>query len=880
MDTIREIGRRLRALFTRARIEQDLDEEMRTHLALREERLRADGTPAGEVRLAARRRFGNMRRLRDEGIDAWGWRWLEQWHQDLRFGGRMLLKSPVLSAVGILTLALATGASTVIFSILNGVVLRPLPFGNPDQLVQVYGRNWSADRGGAPDAVRGPVHPADLEAFVTASRSFSSFSAYSMTTQHLEGPSGTQQLAAASVDGNLFATLDVQPALGRTFSADDPRNVVVISRRLWQEYFGGDPSLPGRAVRLDGQIFTIIGVMPGAFQFPYSAASVLPGALPESRTDLWVPMEPLRALGSPDLRRGRSTVVARLKPGVTVEEGAAELRLIGARVEAGTSPRRLVGVRIEPLREVVIGRVAGSLWMLFAAVALVLGAACANMACLLLARLTLRTKEVLTRAALGASRTRLIRQFMAESLLLSLAGGLLGLALAHWGTAFLVATASPLIPRAHEVRLDWQAFVFLLFVCGAAALLFGSTPAVLAARMDVSSLTREAGGTATAGRRFARLRDALVVLEVTLAFVLAVGASLMVRETVHLRRVNPGMNVDNVVVLHVTPRLPVADYYAIEERVQQLPAVAAGGFIQLVPLQNWGWLADFAIPGTPRAAGERRTAELRYVTPGYFEAAGIPLRAGRAFSRGDIAGAPAVLLVNEALVRRYFPNEDPVGRALDRGTIVGVIGDVRNVALDRPAEPEIYYPAAQNVAMTSDLGMSLMVRAAGPPLAMVPSIRAAVLSVNPKLAISNVRTMRQVVEDSMWELNVYRWLIGLFALLTLVLATIGLYGVITYMSSARMQEFAIRRALGSNRAALGQLVLRRGLVLTTVGLASGGAFSWLAGAAWRTLPVGSGPDLSAYAVVAAILLAVALLACAIPAWRSAAVDPMAPLKQG
>ena len=762
---------------------------------------------------------------------------------------------------------------------LNGVVLRPLPFGAPERLVQVYGRIWTEDRGGPPDELRGPVHPLDLEAFVTASERFSGFSAYWITTQHVESPSGTQQFTAAAVDANLFTTLDVQPALGRTFSASDPLNVVVISRRLWREHFGADPSLPGRAVSLSGQPFTIVGVMPDAFQFPYSAASLLPGALPESRTDLWIPLEPLRAAGTGNLRRGRLSVVARLKPDATVDQGLAELRVIGARLEASNSPRRLFGVRVEPLRDVVIGKVAASLWMLFAAVALVLGAACANLASLLLARLTVRTREVLTRAALGASRMRLTRQFLAESLLLSLAGGLLGLALARWGTDLLVRTASALIPRAHEVGLDWQAFLFLFLSCLVAAILFGIAPAVLAARMDVSSLTREAGGTATAGRRFGRLRDALVGVEVTLAFVLAIGAVLMVREMIRLRHVDPGMNVDNVVVLHVAPRLTAAEYYAIEERVRQIPGVDGGGFIQLVPLQNWGWSADFGITGRPPAAGERRTAELRYVTPGYFEAAGIPLRAGRGFSRSDTAGGPPVVIVNQALAQRYFPNDDPVGRALDRGTIIGVIADVRNVALDRDAEPEIYYPAAQNVAMTSDLGMSLIVRTAGAPSAMVPSIRAAVLSMNPRLAIFNVRTMRRVVEDSMWQVNVYRWLIGLFALLALVLASIGLYGVIAYTSSARTREFAIRRALGSNRSALGRLVLRRGLVLTGAGLAAGALITWVAAGTWSTLPVQSGPDGATYGIVSILLLAVALAACAIPAWRSSAVDPIAALRQ-
>ena len=810
----------------------------------------------------------------------WGWRWLEQFAQDVRFGVRMLVKSPAVTVVAIATLALATGATTAIFSVLNGVVLRPLPFAEPERLVQVYGRDWAEDRGATPDPVRGPVHPRDLEAFVRTSKSFDRFSAYAVTTLHVETASGTERLNAVSADANLFSVLGVQAVLGRTFGPDDPENVAVLSRRLWRERFAGDPSLPGRTLTLNGQVFTVLGVMPEPFQFPYRAASLLPGTFSESRTDLWVPGLPLRSAVTGEIRRGRSAVVARLAPGVALATALAELRVIGAGVEAQEKdPPRRVGVRLEPLHDVVSGPVRRSLWMLFGVVGLVLAAACLNLANLMLARLTVRSREVLTRAALGATRTRVMRQFLSESLLLALAGGLAGIAVARWGSDLLVRLAATLIPRSHEIRLDWQGFAFLLLASVVAAVAFGIAPAVLASRLDVSGLSREAGGSATAGRRFARLRDGLVVAEVTLAFVLAVGACLMVREMIRLRRVDTGMATANVLVLHLSPRVPVAEYYAIEERVSHLPGVAGAGFIQLVPMQNWGWQAGFSIDGRPPSPGERRVTELRYVTPGYFRAAGIPLRRGRFFTASDVEGAPAVVLVNEAFARRYLPNEDPVGRKLDRGLIAGVVGDVPTAGLDRPSEPELYYPAAQNVAMTSDLGLSLLVRTPGSPESLTPSIRAAVVAVSPKVAIFNVRTMTQVVEDSMWEVNLYRWLVGLFALLALVLATIGLYGVIACTASARSREFAIRRALGSERGALARLVLRRGLLLTLTGLAAGAFVSWTAASAWRSLPIPNGPDLATYAIVSALLLVVGLVACAVPAWRSSSVDPIAALRQ-
>jgi predicted permease len=811
-------------------------------------------------------------------IPVWSWRSLERLAQDLRFGLRVLAKSPTVSVVAIATLALATGATTAIFSVLNGVVLRPLPFADPDRLVQVYGRTWSEDRGGTPDPVTGPVNPADLDAFIRTSRSFDGFSGYEVTTLHADAASGAARLSAVRADNNLFAVLGVPALIGRTFAPGDPGNVAVISRRLWRERFAEDPALPGRTITLNGELFTLLGVMPEDFQFPSRAASLLPGVFSESRTDLWVPLPPLRGAVNGELRRGRPSVVARIAPGVPLASALAELRVIGSGVEARENPPRRVGVRLEPLQEVVSGRVRRSLWTLFVAVGLVLAAACLNLASLMLARLTGRSREILTRAALGATRTRVLTQLLAESLLLALAGGLAGIAVAWWGSDLLVKVAASLIPRVHEVRLDWQAFAFLVASSVTAAVAFGIAPAVLATRLDLSGLSREAGGGATAGRRFARLRDGLVVAEVTLAFVLAVGACLMVREMIRLRQADTGMDTANVLVLHLSPRVAVQQYYAIENRVSQLPGVGGAGFIQLVPMQNWGWQAGFSIEGRPPAAGERLVTELRYVTPGYFRAAGIPLRRGRFLTASDIDGSPAVVLVNETLARRYFPGEDPVGRKLDRGLIVGVVGDVPTTRLDRPSEPELYYPAAQNVAMTSDLGLSLLVRTRGAPESLTPAIRAAVLAVNAKVAIFNVRTMTQVVEDSMWEVNLYRWLIGLFALLALVLATIGLYAVIAYTASARSREFAIRRALGSERAALAQLVLRRGLWLTLSGLVLGAFVCWTAASAWRSLPVAKSPDFVTYAIVSGLLLVVGLLACAVPAWRSSAVDPMTALR--
>lgn len=803
--------------------------------------------------------------------------WFEHLLHDLRFGVRTLRKSPGFAATTILTLALATGATTAIFSIVHSVLLRPLPFQDPDRLVQLFGRVWGDDHGGAPDPLTGPVASPELEEFDRQASSFDGFAGYEVTTRHLSGPAGPERLTAVAADLDFFSVLGVDAIAGRTFDARDPLDVAVISAGLWERRFNRQAPPAGSTMTLDGRPFTLLGVMPEGFQFPYGAGSLLPGALREGRTDVWVPLPPLRASSDATLRRGRVSVIARVKRGIPLNTAAAELSVIASRVERqNPGLERHIGVRLAPLADVVTGPVRRSLWMLFAAVALVLAAACANVANLLLARMTVRTREVVIRAALGATGLRLVRQFLAESLLLALAGGFAGAFFARWGTRVLVAAAAARMPRAHEIALDWRAFAFLLAVCVVTAILFGLAPALAAARADVQTVTKDGGSHVTRAGAFARLRDGLVILEMALAFVLATGAALVMRDIVRLQHVPTGMSLENVLSLHVSPRTNASEYYAIEERVAQIPGVQAAGFTQLTPLQNWGWDATFTIRGRPSA--NQPTAGLRYVTPGYFKALGIPIVRGRSFTARDTDGAPGVILVNSALARRYFPNGDAVGQELNRGLIVGVVGDVRQVALDRDAEPELYYPAAQNVTMASDIGMSLIVRTAGRTEAAINAVRSAVHGVNPTLAIFNVRTMEQVVADSLWQLNLYRWLIGLFAALALVLAAIGLYGVVSFGASSRTREFAVRLALGSDSGRLARLVLARGLRLAARGVVSGMLIA-MAIAPWvRDVSAALVFDTFTYAGTAALLVGIALVASVVPALRVANVNPAIALR--
>lgn len=813
-----------------------------------------------------------------ESLDAWGWQWLEHFVQDLRFGARTLVHNPGFAATTILTLALATGATTAIFSIVNSVLLRPLPFASPDRLVQVA-ETWQIGEPGA-------VLYADLEEFRRQSSAFEAFAGYGGTTRHLQNSSGSERLTAVLAERDFFRVLGVEPIAGRTFGPGDQGQLAVISARLWRQRFDQSPEVIGRPITLAAQAysdalrrsiiehrdFVVLGVMPDRFQFPYGAASIVSGALPETRTDIWVFDDRQRPGGR------FSGVTGRMKPGITVDAAASELSVIKQRIDAqSTNPNRPTGVRVRSLSDVVLGGIAPSLWLLVGAVALVLVAACANVANLLLARTAVRAREVATRMAIGAGRMRLVRQFLTESLLLSFCGGLVGAAIAWWGTNLLVAVGSAKIPRAHEVALDWFAFGFLLLICLTTAMLFGLAPALTAAGADVQSVTKDTGGRSTMGRGFARVRDGLVITEIALAFMLAFGAAVVIRELDRLQKTDTGMVTDHVLTFHLTPRATDQEYFSIEERVRQATGVEAAGFIQLVPLQNWGWIGTFRVQGRPR--DERLpTAELRTVTPGYFRALGIPLQAGRELTERDSLSAPRVLVINDALVRLHFAHEDPIGRETDRGTIVGVVGDVRQVGLDRPAVPEIYQVVNPDAGVASDIGMSLLVKAPGERQAVVDAVRAAVREVNPTLAIFNIRTMEQVVSDSLWELNLYRWLIGLFAALALVLAAIGLYGVISYGVTSRTREFAVRLALGSDPVRLARAVINRGVRLALSGLGVGAAILWALTKLAPNLPGNLAAEPVAFTAITALVLAIALVAGTVPAVRVARADPASSLR--
>jgi predicted permease len=805
---------------------------------------------------------------------------LDQLGCDIRLAVRSLVSARSVSAVVVLTLALAIGATTAIFSVVNGVLLRPLPFVAPDRLVQVE----EIGQVGGP----GPVLAADVAEFRQQSRTLSGFTAYAPTIRHLQGAGEPERLTTIVVDHEFFGLLGVEPLIGRAPQPGDTQPIVVLSEELWERRFNRDPSILSRSIALDGNVYDpteqrtvirrrehiVVGVMPARFQFPYGAASIYPAALPETQVDLWM-------LVDQPFRAGRVPVTARLRPGVSLDQAFTELTLIEQRIDqAAPSDSRPLGVRVVPLIDDVAGPVRRSLWLLLAAAALVLVATCANVTNLLFARSAHRARDVATCAALGASRLRLLQQLFAESLLLALAGGLFGIVVARWGLDVLIAVGGARIPRVHDVDLDWNTFAFLLFACVATSLIVGLAPAVSASRADVMSLTKESGGRGSPGRRYVRVRDTLVIVEVALAFVLALSVGVVMRELSRLHERDPGFTTDNVLTLHLTPRLEESQYYRLEERVNQLPGIAAAALVHMVPLQNWGGIGTFQVRGrAPTPPGQQPTAELRSVTPEYFDTLRIPLRAGRGLNEHDRDTSPQGIVINETLARTHFGGEDPVGRHLDRGVIVGVIGDIHERSLARAPMPQIYSAVGRNAGIATDIGMALVVRGHGSSSTLVEPVRAAIREMHPSVAIFNVRTLDQIVSESMWELHLYRWLIGLFAALATGLTAIGLFGVLSYGAARRRREFAIRLALGSDQTRLARTVLAHGALLTIAGLLIGAAASTMLMGTLAAVAGTRGPDAATVAAVSALLLVVAVLSCVAPALRVAALEPVRVLRE-
>ncbi|HEX8825043.1 MAG TPA: ABC transporter permease [Archangium sp.] len=880
--------KRLLRLVIRPRaVEQDVDEELRFHLEMRAETLERRGLSPAEARAAAEREFGDVAGVREECVRIGHEREREMkrsrlWEalvQDVRYAVRTLWHSPGFTLVAVLTLALGIGATTSIFSVVRGVLLRPLPFHEPERLVRI----WQASP--AQSDLKGAVSSVDYLDWKARQRSFDDMGAWyyaeGMTGVDLSGEGEPERLPTTYVEDGFFSTLGVNPQLGRTLQADEHQPgrdaVVVISHGFWQRRFGGERAILGRSLTLGGVPHTVVGVMPPGFTFP------------SERVDVWLTTSHIGESGIPRVRQNRwQSVVARLKPGVTLEAARTEMNGVARQLaeEYPASNFQSNAATVLPLHEAVTGDVRVGLLVLLGAVGFLLLIACVNVANLLLARSSVRERELAVRAALGAGPLRLVGQLLTESLVLAVLGGALGVGLAVWGTDALAALSSKQLPRLQEVRVDGAVLAFASAATLFTGVLFGLLPALRAGSPQLAPVLKASGRGLTGGGG-ARLRGALVVTEVALAVVLAAGAGLAVRSLASLLSVDPGFRPEGAVVVSFSVpeahRGPLLPQYLREvlERVRAVPGVQVAATAKHLPLENVGESQPVVITGQPLAnPADAPRANFLHVSTDYFRAMGIPLLQGRAFADTDSGEAPFVLVVSQSFARRFFPGEDAVGRMLQYGNrqapIVGVVGDVRQRSLSEPAEPMAYIHVLHNGRGHVDL----IVRGqGGASLGLATSVRQALWSVNPSQSIIRITTLEEVVGEAVARPKLIAALLGLFAALSLGLGAVGIYGVLAYTVSQRQREIGVRLALGARPPEVLRMVLRSGMKLAGLGIALGVLGALALARVMASLLYGvTAHDPLTFAAVVVLLLGVALVACLVPARRAMRVDPAITLR--
>lgn len=796
--------------------------------------------------------------------------------QDVRYGIRMLWKARGFTFVAVLSLALGIGANTTIFSMVNGLLVRPLPYREAERLVIVA--ETKPKQGIEESSMSFP----NVTDYKNRSRSFESFAAFNRRHFNLAGENEPERVQGLSTSANLFATLGVMPAAGRDFLPEEDLPgappVVIISDNLWRNRLGSDRNVIGKTLRLNGENHTVVGVMPVAFKFPEWA-------------EVWTPF----ALSVDESERGSHYLncIARLKSDVSIEAAEAELSSIARNLEnqyPETNAGR--GTMIQPLREDLIGnefRVV--LALLLGAVGFVLLIACANIANLLLARAGARGKEFAIRTALGASRGRIIRQSLTESVLVAVMGGALGVLVAVWSLDLLVAQIPEQLPFWMRFDIDARVLAFTFFVSVLTGILFGLAPALQVSKPDLQATLKEGGRSSTEGIRHNRLRSLLVVSEVALALVLLIGASLMVRSFLHLQQVEPGFDARGVLTMQLwvqgaqykEGKRQTAFYERVIERLSTLPGVAAVGAVNVLPLNNDNYSStSFTIEGREVAPGDEPNANNGIVAGQYFKAIGIPILRGRTFTAQDTEDAPRVCIVNETLARRFFPGEEAVGKRIKHGdelvTIVGVAGDVKQYELSQKPDDQLYFPHKQNPWAT----MSLVARTTtGDPTRLAAAARNEIWAIDREQPVYNVRTMERVIaeSDAVWLQRLWGLLFGVLSGVALMLAIIGVYGVVSYSVSRRTHEIGIRMALGARGADVLRLVVGQGLILISIGIAVGLAGAFLITQALASLLYGvTTTDPLTFVFAPLALVIVALIASFIPARRATKVDPMVALR--
>ncbi len=794
--------------------------------------------------------------------------------QDLRYAGRMLVKTPGFSAIAILTLALGIGANSAIFSVVNAVLLRPLMYRDSEKLIRLYE--------GLPQGGTGSVSVPNLKDWREQNTVFSEIAAYQYGNFNLSMQDQPERIVGANVSPEFFDVLGTRAQLGRTFQKgeDQPgsNRVAVLSDALWRRNFAADANLVGRNISIGGENFSVIGIMPPQFKFFAS--------------QIWVPLvfteKQLASRGSHAFN-----VLGRLKPERTLDQAKEEMATIARRLEQQyPDQQKNRTIQLVPLQEDNVRLIRPALFLLLAAVGLVLLIACTNVANLLLARAASRRSEIAIRAALGAKRGRLVRQFLTESVLLSLLGGLCGLLLAKWGTDVLVSMATGYLPAMTEISLDWRVMGFTLGLSLLTGMIFGMAPAMHISKTDLQDAIKD-GGIRGASRRGSWLRGLLVVAEVAAALILLVGAGLLLKSFLHLLRVNPGFRTENVLTMRIS--LPDGKYKSADtiagfyrqllDRVAPLPGVEASGVINLLPVLQAGYNGEFEIVGQePDVSGKPPLVEIRAVSPDYFRALGVPLVNGRTFTARDQQGSEPVAIVNEAFAQRLIPNQNPLGKYIkdDEGPgikIVGVVGDVKQFGLIAPTIPELYTPYTQPPGPGATQTMTLVVRTFGDPEALGPALRKEVLSVDPAQPVYEVQTMQAVIGKAVSYQRLNMQLLGIFATLAMILAVIGIYSVMSYQVSQHTHEIGIRMALGAQPWHVLRLILREGLALTLIGVVLGVAGAFALTRLLANLLFGvTASDPLTYVIVSLLLIFVALLACILPARRATKVDPLIALR--
>jgi putative ABC transport system permease protein len=897
MRKARALFLRLRGLCNRQRNDRELDEEIESHLQLHiEDNLRLGMAPK-EARREAMIRLGGIESTKEAYREQRGLPVLETLWQDIRYGARMLRKNPGFTTVAVLTLALGIGANTAIFSVVNGVLLRPLPYREPGQLVQL-----GTDRSGKADTFIGSATFVEVKA---QSQSLARIAAYSGGDMTLTGAGLAERIVSGAVTADFFPLLGVHPAMGRNFTQEEdtpngPR-AAILGHSLWQSRFGGDPDILGRTITLNQQSYTVVGILPARFQYP-------------ERFQLWIPL----ALGETGAGGGTFgkygegmwllKAIARLKPGVTLAQAQTESRTIAQRIqpERPTSTRGGEGeggeggggggvLTLTDLHEQVVGDVKGPLLVLLGAVAFVLLIACANVANLLLARAAGRQREMAVRAALGAGRLRVARQLLTESVLLSLAGGGLGLLVAFLGVQALRQWNDASLAAMHGIGIDGWVLAFTFGVSVITGLAFGLVPAVRAWRTDVNTALKEESRGDTGGHRN-KLRQLLVVSEVALALVLLVGAGLLIKSFSRLLDVNPGFRAEGVLTFQVTLTAEKSSPQKVNfikqivERLKALPGVQAAAVTDSLPLTQFSRITVVDVEGRPpidfrRAKpGEVRPVSRPTVTLDYFNAMGIPLRNGRVFTSQDARPGAGVVIVNNTFEKHHFPGQSAVGKRIRFAgsraespwlTVAGVVSDVRQGGLAKEVRPEVYSPVIEDAGEA----LSFVIRVAGEPNRLIPAVRAVAAEVEPNQPLHNMMTMEQRLANTTTSRRLNTALLGCFAAVALLLAAVGIYGVMSYAVTQRRREIGVRMALGAQKSDVLGLIIHGGLRLTLLGVAIG-----LAGAFGLTRYLSSqlysvkATDPLTFLGVAVALTGVALLACWLPARRATKVDPMVALR--